>query len=64
MTHTEEEHVTTTTTREDEPVKPHVDNLNLNVTPGAGETISVNHPEDETSTSHTETTHTEVHQSD
>jgi len=55
--------VTTTTTREEEPVKPHVDNINMNVNPDAGETITVNHP-DETTHTRTETTHTEVHESD
>ena len=62
MTRIEEEHVTTTTTHEEEPAKPHVDNLNMNVSKDAGETITVNHPDDETSTTTTETTHTEVHQ--
>jgi hypothetical protein len=62
MTRIEEEHVTTTT-HEEEPVKPHVDNLNLNVNRDAGETITVNHP-DEPTTTRTETTHTEVHESD
>jgi hypothetical protein len=63
MTRIEEEHVTTTTTREEEPVKPHVDNINLNVNRDAGETITVNHP-DETTRTRTETTHTAVHESD
>ncbi len=62
MTRIEEEHVTTTTTTTDEePVKPHVDNINVNT--GGGETITVNHP-DEPTTTRTETTHTEVHESD
>jgi hypothetical protein len=63
MNRIEEETVTTTTTREEEPVKPHVDNLNLNINPDAGETISVNHP-DEPARTRTETTHTEIHESD
>jgi hypothetical protein len=63
MTRIEEEHVTTTTTREEEPVKPHVDNINLNVSEDAGETITVNHPA-EAQTTRTETTHTEVRESD
>jgi hypothetical protein len=63
MTHVEEETVTTTRTHEEEPVKPHVDNINLNVNPEAGETISVNHPDEPTQT-RTETIHTEVHESD
>lgn len=62
MTHIEEEHTTTMTTREEEPAKPHVDNINLNVSKDAGETITINHPDDETSTTRTETTHTEVRQ--
>lgn len=61
MTHIEEEDTTTTTTREEEPAKPHVDNINLNVSKDAGETITINHPDDETTT-RTETTHTEVRQ--
>jgi hypothetical protein len=64
MTRIEEEHVTTTTTREEEPAKPHVDNINLNVSEDAGETITVNHPDDKTSTTRTQTTRTEVHETD
>ena len=63
MTRIEEEQVTTTTTHEEEPVKPHVDNINMNVNPDAGQTISVNHPDD-TQTTRTETKHTEVRESD
>ena len=63
MTRIEEERVTTTTTHDEEPVKPHVDNINMNVNPDAGQTITINHP-DETQTTHTETTHTEVRESD
>jgi hypothetical protein len=55
--------VTTTTTHDDEPVKPHVDNINMNVNSDAGETITVDHP-DETRTTRTETTHTEIQESD
>jgi hypothetical protein len=63
MSHHEEEHTTTTTTHEEvKPAEPRVENLNVNT---KGDTISVNQPAptpDETSQTHTETTHTETHQ--
>jgi hypothetical protein len=63
MTHIEEEHTTTTTTHEEvEPAQPRVENLNVNT---KGDTVTINQPDetpDETSRTHTETTHTEVRQ--
>ena len=62
MTH-HEEHTTTTTTHEEvEPAKPRVVNLNVNT---KGDTITVNQPDptsEETSWTHTETSHTETHE--
>jgi hypothetical protein len=60
MTRVEEEKVTTTY-EEVDPPKPRVENVNVNT---KGDTISVNEPPAETSRTHTETTHTEVHESD
>jgi hypothetical protein len=63
MTHVEEEKVTTTYEHEDAP-KPKVENINLNVNRGDnGETVSIDTP-DEPIRTHTETTHTEVRESD
>jgi hypothetical protein len=61
MTHHEEEHTTTTTTHEEvEPAQPRVENVNVNT---KGDTVTINQPDetaDETSTTQTTTTHSEV----
>ena len=61
MTRVDEERTTTTTTHEEvEPAQPRVENLNVNT---KGDTISINQPAptpEETSRTHTETTHTET----
>jgi hypothetical protein len=68
MTHVEEEQVTTT--REEvepqQPQQPRVNNINLNVNPGGepGTTVSIDDPPAETTKTTTETTHSEVHESD
>ena len=62
MTHVEEETVTTTYEKVDPP-QPKVENINLNVNREGGETISIDTPDEPTQT-RTETTHTEVRQTD
>jgi hypothetical protein len=61
MTRIEEERTTTMTHEEVEPVRPRVENVNVNT---KGDTISINHPDptpDETTHTETTTTHSEVH---
>ena len=63
MTHHEEETTTTTTTHEEvEPAQPRAENVNINT---KGDTVTINQPDetpDETSWTHTETTHTKTQQ--
>ena len=63
MTHVGEEHVTTTY-EEVDPPKPRVENINLNVNTRGGETVTIDQTPDETSQTRTETTHTEVRETD
>jgi hypothetical protein len=65
MTRVDEEHTTTTTTHEEvEPAQPRVENVNVNT---KGDTVTINQPDetpDETSTTQTTTTHSEVREAE